>query len=80
MNSLQLLDFAEMALAGYGQFPVKGRAPLSIELTLLNGSEYGFSLHQAEGFINRFSLANATFEDSKSPGGSGLTSFCPTTF
>jgi len=80
MKAEALSNFAELALAGYGQFNFPGRPPLDRELTDLNGDEHGFALHQANRFRDRFEIATPTFEDSRSPGGSGNTSFDVTVF
>ena len=42
MNTLQLRNFAELALAGYGQFAETGQPAIG-DLTTLNHDEAGFS-------------------------------------
>ena len=80
MNTQNLLDLAELALAGYGQFNVGGRPPRTDDLENLNGDPAGFSKLQADRFSRRFNVAVPTFEDAKSAGGSGRTSFDVTVF
>ncbi len=80
MNTIQLIDYAELALAGYGQFDVSGRPPLATELTTLNGDPAGFATSQANRFRQRFALGTPTFNDAKSTGGSSETSFDATVF
>ena len=80
MNTVQLLDYAELAFAGYGQFNVSGRPPQPRELTTLNRDTHGFSDLQSKRFGERFEVAVSTFEDATSPGGSGRTSFDTTVF
>ena len=79
MNSIKLLELAELALAGYGQFRRKG-TPRTGELENLNGDTHGFSTLQASRFAARLEVAVPTFEDATSPGGSGRTSFDTTVF
>ena len=79
MNTIQLRDYAELALAGYGQFDVRG-PPEVDRLKTLNGDAAAFTDAQAKRFADRFEIATPTFEDSRSPGGSGNTSFDVTVF
>ena len=80
MNTVQLLDYAELAFAGYGQFNESGRPPQPRELTTLNRDTHGFSDLQSKRFGKLFEVAVSTFEDATSPGGSGRTSFDTTVF
>ena len=79
MNTLQLRNFAELALAGYGQFAETGQPAIG-DLTTLNHDEAGFSPAQASYFRYRFDIAVATFSDATSVGGSGQTRFDSTVF
>jgi len=79
MNTAKLRDFSELALAGYGAFGVAG-VPLVDDLKILNGDPAGFSDLQARRFTDRFDVAIRTFEDARSAGGSGNTSFDVTVF
>lgn len=74
MNTNQLRDASEVALAAYGQFESVGR-PAKDGLVSLNGDVAGFALSQADRFANRFTVALPTFNDAISLGGSGSTSF-----
>ena len=75
MNTSNLVDFSEAALASYGQFNSDGLPPAVGDLVNLNGDEHGFAELQAERFISRFSVAVRTFNDSTSLVGSGESSF-----
>jgi hypothetical protein len=79
MNTFQLRDASEVALAAYGQFSAIEN-PLIDSLGVLNGDDSGFATSQAIRFGTRCSVAIPTFNDVSSPGGSGKTSFDATVF
>ena len=80
MNTTQFIDFAEVALASYGQFNVADRSPTISELEASNGHLYGFTYAQADRFKDRFDVASATFNDASSADGSLTSSFDVTAF
>lgn len=80
MNLNQISRFAEIALAGYGQFNEFDVQPAIDDLTTLNGDKYGFSDAQAKRFQALHSISIPTFNDATSYSGSGLTSFDVTIF
>ena len=79
MNTAELRQFSELALAGYGAFAGTGLPPVD-DLKVLNGDPAGFSERQANRFLDRFDVAIPTFEDARFPSGSGNTSFEVTVF
>ena len=69
MNQNEILRFAELALAGYGQFNEFDVQPAVDDLTTLNGDKYGFSEEQAKRFQALHSIALPTFNDATSLSG-----------
>lgn len=78
MNTTQLRDAAEIALAAYGQFGQPGPILRNDDLMTLNGDAAGFADRQASLFRSRFTVAIPTFSDATS--GSGSSSFDATVF
>ena len=66
MNNHDLLDAAELALAGYGQFLSVG-TPSIARLKVLNEDLAGFAESQAKKFSERFRLPIPTYNDATRP-------------